>query len=245
MNRYCAITVACVLMGGCLLSRAASAQEEGHQAHQGVATPAVQAQMSQPSLGQAQSAMTQTQGIAMQALSPLQELRQKMDRQMQALQTTKDPAERRKLLAEHMEAMHDMMSMLQGMTEASATAAPGGGMMGGPGMMGMMGGQPGGMMGGKGMMGMMSGQKPEMMGMKGGQRGGMMEQCPKMGMAGEEQRMKGGSPMMPMMGMMQHMMMMQSVKALTERVDAMERRLNTVQELLGQLLQQEADASTQ
>jgi hypothetical protein len=239
MNRYSAITVACVLMGGSLIPSAPAAQEEAHQAHhpEGAATPANQAQMSQPSLGQAQSAMTQTQGIAMQALSPLQELRQKMDRQMQALQTTKDPAERRKLLAEHMQAMHDMISMLQGMTEASPTAAPGGGMMGGPGTMGMMGG--------KGMMGMMSGQKPEMMGMKGGQRGGMMEQCPKMGMAGEEQRMKGGSPMMPMMGMMQHMMMMQSVKALAERVDAMERRLNTVQELLGQLLQQEADASTQ
>jgi hypothetical protein len=245
MNRYCAMAVGCVLMGSSFLPSAVLAQEQGHEAHhpEGASTSAAQAPMAQPAAGQAQAAVTQPQGSAPQTLSPLQELRQKMRLQMQALQTAKDPAERRKLLAEHMQAMHDMMSMLQGMMEASPAAAPGGGMMGGPSMMGMMGGK--GMMammgGGKGMMG---GQKPEMMSMKGGQPGGMMQQCPKMGMAGEGKGMMGGKGMMAMMGMMQHMMMRESVKALTERVDALERRLDTVQELLGQLLQQEAAASS-
>ncbi len=240
MNRYSAITVACVLMGGSLLSPAVVAQEEGHEAHhpEGAATPAAQAAMAQP-------AVTQPQGSAAQTLSPLQELRQKMRQQMQSLQTTKDPAERRKLLAEHMQAMHDLMSMLQGMMEARPTATAGGGMMGGPGMMGMMGDRQGGMMGMMGGKGMMGGQKAGMMGMMGGKPGGTMEQCPKMGMAGEEKGMMGGSEMMPMMAMMKHMMMKQSVEALTERVDALEQRLNTVQELLGQLMQQEAAASTQ
>jgi hypothetical protein len=78
-----------------------------------------------------------------------------MREQMQALQTAKDPAERRKLLAEDRQAMHDMMSMLQGMMEARPTAPPGGAMMG------MMGGRQGGMMG------MMGGQRPGMLGMEG------------------------------------------------------------------------------
>jgi hypothetical protein len=107
MNRCCAMAVGCVLMGGYLLSPAASAQELGHEAHhpEGAATSAAQAPMAQPGAGQAQSVVTQLQGSTTQ--TPMQELRQKMRQQMQALQTAKDPAERRKLLADHMQAMHD------------------------------------------------------------------------------------------------------------------------------------------
>jgi len=67
-------------------------------------------------------------------MAQMQERMKTMQAQMERLHKTTDPAERRKLIQEHMQSMRDGMTMMRG--------------MGGP-MMGMMGGGKGrGMMGG-------------------------------------------------------------------------------------------------
>ncbi len=101
-----------------------------------------------------------------QTAQRMQENVKRMQTQLEGVRKAKDPAQREKLLAEHMQTMRENMALGQTMTQGGGM-----GMMGGQGGMGMMGGQGGmGMMGGQGGMGMMGGQ--------GGM--GMMDQCMKM-----------------------------------------------------------------
>jgi Spy/CpxP family protein refolding chaperone len=96
-----------------------------------------------------------------QNLARMRENVRKMQRQMDQIRKTKDPAQRQRLLQEHMQTLQENMTMGMGM---------GPGMMGGMGQ-GMMAG--GGMMGGMGMGGMgMGGMGMGGMGM-GGMGGGM------------------------------------------------------------------------
>ena len=170
-------------------------------------------------------------------MMPLQEARQKMREQIQAIRSTRDPEERRRLLAEHMRAMQDMMQMMQGMREAETTiaAAPG---MGGGGMMGMMhGGRgigmpgPAGGMKSKGMMarGRMMGECPMMSGAGAANQPG--PNCPRA--HGEPGMMHGGRGM----GMMGNMM--QRHMAMEQRVAALEKRLDAMQTVVDELLQHE------
>lgn len=131
-----------LLVGPIALALPAASLAQGEPHHPGSDTAAQVA----PEPGQAKT--PQEAGAAKTpAMMPLQEARQKMREQIQAIRSTRDPEERRRLLAEHMRAMQDMMQMMQGMREAETTiaAAPG---MGGGGMMGMMhGGRGMGMLG--------------------------------------------------------------------------------------------------
>jgi hypothetical protein len=115
-----------------------------------------------------------------------------MQQQMDRIRQTKDPKERQKLLQEHMQSMQEGMSMMRG--------------MGGPMMMGMMGGQKDAM--GPGMMGG---------GQKGGMGPGMMGGGPMAGMDPKQQQefTQRRMDMMQMMmeQMMQHDQMMQPAPA--------------------------------
>ncbi len=84
---------------------------------------------------------------AEQTVQRMKDNLKRMQTQLGAIEQAKDPAERSRLLGEHMQAMRENLYMARGMMQGN-TMAPG--MMGG-GMMGqgMMGGMPGsGMMGG-------------------------------------------------------------------------------------------------
>jgi hypothetical protein len=152
-----------------------------------------------------------------------------MRTQMEKLRQTTDPAERQRLLQEHLQTMQDVVRVLDGMMEAQAAAAtPQMGMMG-QGMMG--GGMMGGGMMGKGMMG------------RGGTGGcmmpGMMSDDDQKGMMGRGMMGGGGmgGGMMRSMMMQRHMMMEQQMQSVVNRLNLMEKRLNGMQTLLDQVLQ--------
>jgi hypothetical protein len=159
----------------------------------------------------ASEAKTTTAGMAGM---PLREQMQTIREQMQRIQESEDSDELEDMLEDHIESLLDMMKMMHGMMAAQAMMEQG--MRGGhKGDMGMMGGDKGGM----GMMGHHKGG-----GMGKGEQGGMAHK------GGMMEGHKGG-------GMGHKGGMMARHHAMVARMDMLERRLNLMQLMMDQMLQ--------
>src|SRR3989338_2433009 len=118
------------IVAGLLMGTPMAYDDDAHHPEQGGTPASAPDKAMSSSVADAQMAKAQERMKQAQAL-------------MARLRESKDPAERKRLMQEHMQAMRDTMGMMRGMRMGMMGGGQGMGMMGGGQGMGMMGGGQG------------------------------------------------------------------------------------------------------
>ena len=120
------------MVAGLMMSASVAYADDAHHPDQG-GTPAVKSA----------SDKAVSSDVADAQMAKAQERMKQAQALMARLRESKDPAERKRLMQEHMQAMRDTMGMMRGMRMGMMGGGQGMGMMGGGQGMGMMGGGQG------------------------------------------------------------------------------------------------------
>jgi len=141
------------MVAGLLMGAPAAYADDAHHPEQG-GTPAVKSAPAKDVLSKQPAApdKAMNSGVAEAQMVKAQEHMKQAQALMAKLREAKDPAERKRLMQQHTQAMRDTMGMMRGMKMGMMGGGQGMGMMGGGQGMGMMGqgkgpqAQTGGMM---------------------------------------------------------------------------------------------------